>query len=285
MGEAWGRCGRGHMHWGRHGGAGLLLFHTDPSGATRILLQQRAWWGSGGGTWCMFGGGRHRGEDRIAAALRETAEECTLDLSEVHIVGTTTEDHGGWDFTTVVAWAEEARPVGPASAETRAAAWVPVDQVTERRLFPPFAESWPLLRTAISRVALVVDIANVMGSRPDGWWRDRAGAAVRLRDEIAPLAVRGVTGMPEGVFGFERCFPELVLVVEGAACGVGEVEGVRVVNAPRSGDDAIVELVSSGEAALRHVVVTADRELRSRCRAAGAAVAGPRWLLDQTAPA
>jgi len=37
-------------------------------------------------------------------------------------------------------------------------------------------------------VTIVVDVANVMGSRPDGWWRDRAGAAVRLHADIATLA-------------------------------------------------------------------------------------------------
>src|SRR4029077_2720210 len=40
-------------------------------------------------------------------------------------------------------------------------------------------------------VTIVVDVANVMGSRPDGWWRDRAGAAVRLHAEIAQLAASG----------------------------------------------------------------------------------------------
>ena len=40
-------------------------------------------------------------------------------------------------------------------------------------------------------VTIVVDVANVMGSRPDGWWRDRAGAAVRLHAEIVRLAASG----------------------------------------------------------------------------------------------
>ena len=37
-------------------------------------------------------------------------------------------------------------------------------------------------------VNVVVDVANVMGSRPDGWWRDREGAARRLIDSLEPLA-------------------------------------------------------------------------------------------------
>ena len=44
----------------------------------------------------------------------------------------------------------------------------------------------------------MVDVANVMGSRPDGWWRDRAGAAIRLRDELSPLITAGITRLPDG---------------------------------------------------------------------------------------
>ena len=103
---------------------------------------------------------------------------------------------------------------------------------------------------------LVVDAANVVGSVPDGWWRDRAGAAERLRD-----ALRGRD-------------EEVVLVVEGKARNVSGVEGVRVVAASGSGDDAIVEVVRA--AAGRAVtVVTADRALRQRVMALGAEVAGP----------
>lgn len=47
-------------------------------------------------------------------------------------------------------------------------------------------------------VTLIVDGANVMGSRADGWWRDRAGAMARLHGELAVLAVRGVRGPVPG---------------------------------------------------------------------------------------
>ncbi|MGB7447512.1 MAG: hypothetical protein WA892_00115 [Ornithinimicrobium sp.] len=36
---------------------------------------------------------------------------------------------------------------------------------------------------------LIVDAANVIGSSPDGWWRDRAGAARRLHDQLSATAV------------------------------------------------------------------------------------------------
>jgi 8-oxo-dGTP diphosphatase len=125
---------------------------------------------------------------------------------------------------------------------------------------------------------IVVDVANVMGSRPDGWWKDRAGAAVRLHAELTALAAKGTALAPD-----EAQPPEFVMVLEGAArAAAARIEAaggpVRVVRADGSGDDAIVDVVR--ELPGRRVVVTADRELRRRCEAAGATVAGPGWLLD-----
>ena len=123
---------------------------------------------------------------------------------------------------------------------------------------------------------LVVDAANVIGSRPDGWWRDRAGAARRLCDSVAAVD-----------WGHD----EVVLVVEGRARGglsPGRDGSVRIVHADGSGDDAIVEEVArqvAGHATSSEkchvVVVTADRELRARVEAAGATTRSPRWLLDR----
>ncbi|MFF5956088.1 PIN domain-containing protein [Streptomyces luteogriseus] len=113
-------------------------------------------------------------------------------------------------------------------------------------------------------VLVVVDAANVVGSVPDGWWRDRRGAAERLRDRLASEGVPAVSGPVE-----------IVLVVEGAARGVESVPGVRVSSAPGSGDDHIVEVVASaGDRSV--LVITADRELRRRVGELGADVAGPR---------
>lgn len=114
---------------------------------------------------------------------------------------------------------------------------------------------------------LIVDAANVVGSVPDGWWRDRAGAARRLRDALVPVASAGLPGLPPPL--------EVVLVVEGAARGVASVEQVRVVAAPRSGDDTVVELVRDAGRERVRAVVTADRGLQARVRAAGASVLGP----------
>lgn len=118
---------------------------------------------------------------------------------------------------------------------------------------------------------VVVDGANVVGSVPDGWWRDRHGAAERLRDRLALQAEEGVPGLPQ--------LPgpvELVLVVEGAAQHVGSAPGVRVEAATSCGDDRIVELVAQEASGRRCLVVTADRKLRERVAALGAECAGPR---------
>ena len=170
-------------------------------------------------------------------------------------------------------------------------------------------------------LTLIVDGANVVGSRPDGWWRDRAGAAVRLHDKLAGLASRGATGIPaaqltadggdgpggpgaaQGPSGPRPPVTvAVILVLEGAARaavpriterarmaartaaagagsgrpGVADGGMVQVVSAPGSGDDEIVRLARAR--AGRCIVVTADRELRRRCVAAGANVAGPSWL-------
>lgn len=120
---------------------------------------------------------------------------------------------------------------------------------------------------------VIIDAANVVGSVPDGWWRDRRAAAERLRDALVRYAADGLPGLPGPV--------DLVLVVEGRARDVAPVPEVRVEAAPGSGDDRITELAA--EAAAQSpprpcVVVTADRELRRRVEAYGARCAGPRTV-------
>lgn len=115
---------------------------------------------------------------------------------------------------------------------------------------------------------VIVDGANVVGSVPDGWWRDRAGAAARLRDRLAAVPAAGLPGLPAPI--------EVVLVLEGRARDVPEVPGgVRIERATGSGDDTIVDLVRVMSPARRTIVVTADRGLRDRVTALGAEVRGP----------
>jgi hypothetical protein len=113
---------------------------------------------------------------------------------------------------------------------------------------------------------LVVDAANVVGSVPDGWWRDRAGAAIRLRDRLVPITTAGLADLPGPL--------DVLLVVEGKAKDTPPIPGVRVERAPASGDDAIVAVVAANRDR-RVVVVTADRELRRRVTDLGAEVRGP----------
>jgi len=124
---------------------------------------------------------------------------------------------------------------------------------------------------------LLVDAANVVGSRPDGWWRDRAGAATRLLTRLTGLPGRRLTG-PDG--GELTC-AEVVAVLEGRARDVAAPDGVTVVRAPGSGDDALAEeagrRAAVGQALL---VVTADRGLRARLPAR-TTVTGPGWLLER----
>jgi predicted RNA-binding protein with PIN domain len=122
---------------------------------------------------------------------------------------------------------------------------------------------------------LIVDGANVVGSVPDGWWKDRRGAAERLRDRLVRYAAEGVPGVPGPL--------EVVLVVEGAARGVAPVDGVRVEEAAGSGDDLIVRLAAAAGDRVC-AVVTADRELRRRVTETGASVLGPRTVYGPGAP-
>ena len=123
-------------------------------------------------------------------------------------------------------------------------------------------------------LVLVVDIANVMGSVPDGWWRDRAGAATRLLNELEPLNGAEVA-LPE--LGAVR-ITEMRAVLEGAAKRAEGPEAVSVLRADRDGDSEIVEetnrLTTSGKVPL---VVTADRGLRRRLPEP-ALIVGPGWL-------
>jgi hypothetical protein len=127
---------------------------------------------------------------------------------------------------------------------------------------------------------LLVDVANVLGARPDGWWRDRAGATTRLLGRLGGLAGHEVPG-PDGR---RLTVDEVVAVVEGRARDVPEPDGMRLVRAPGSGDDALAECASRLTAEGRAVtVVTADRGLRGRLPP-GVPVAGPGWLRDLLDP-
>ena len=116
---------------------------------------------------------------------------------------------------------------------------------------------------------LVIDTANVIGSRPTGWWRDRPGATRRFMEQVRAAVTAG------------RLEPPVTLVLEGqarAGADEADVDGVEVVHAPGEGDDTVAAIA---EAHRGVVVVTADRGLAERVRALNAEVVGPSWLLNQ----
>ena len=278
-GDGWVDCSCGRRHWGRYGAAGLLLVRSD----AHVLLQHRAPWSHEGGTWALPGGARSSTESALATAAREAAEEAAVDPAAITPSHSWVDDHGPWSYTTVAAQASgpvEARAADPESVDLR---WVHLDDVARHPLHFAFAAAWPSMREhATCRLVLVVDAANVVGSRPDGWWRDRIGANTKLRDNLAVLPERGI---PAGVFDLpaELWWPDVRLVVEGQARVVESATGVMVHAAERDGDELIEQTVADirRERPDDHVVaVTADRALRARLRELGASVVGPGTLLS-----
>ncbi|MDR1633669.1 MAG: NUDIX domain-containing protein [Bifidobacteriaceae bacterium] len=275
--DQWFECRCGHDHWGRFGAAGLLVYRGE-----EVLLQLRGSRTHHGDTWGLPGGARKRGEKALAAALREGREEAGLAVELLRPRWWFIADHCPWTYTTIAVQAPGADDsaagdsaagglfagglfAGEANWETAELAWAPRDQASGADLHPGLAQAWPALAPLVGeRLTLIVDAANVVGSRPDGWWRDRAGAAKRLRGELGVLAAVGLantwTEAPNG------WYPEIVMVVEGQARGIGPGEGVRVVDAPGEGDDEIVAQAGRAVATGRGpvLVATADRGLIAR---------------------
>ena len=127
--------------------------------------------------------------------------------------------------------------------------------------------SWAATPVSVVRAfpdVLLIDATNVVGSRPNGWWRDRAKATSHLAGEVRIAATQSRLPGP------------VVIVLEGAARrGVpeGANGGVEIVYAPRQGDDTLVALAAAATEAV--VLASADRALGDRCRDTGADHARP----------
>ncbi len=127
----------------------------------------------------------------------------------------------------------------------------------------------PPLRVGDTGAVLLIDAANVIGSRPDGWWRDRPAAARAFVERVRAAVDAGRLAEP------------VVVVLEGAARGgaeAGTAGGVTVVHAPGSGDDSLISAAAG--AAGQVTLVSADRALCRRAEDLGADVARPGWLID-----
>ncbi|WP_133755956.1 hypothetical protein [Naumannella halotolerans] len=118
---------------------------------------------------------------------------------------------------------------------------------------------------------MIIDSANVVGSVPDGWWRDRAAAAYRLHRCLVDARLSTVD--------------RVELVLEGPARqGVPEstTGSVWVRHADGLGDDEVIRRACSVVAAGEDLtVVTADRALADRIHAIGADVSPPSALLRE----
>jgi hypothetical protein len=117
---------------------------------------------------------------------------------------------------------------------------------------------------------LLIDTANVLGSRPTGWWRDRAGATRQLVDRVRATTAAGGLLSP------------VVMVLEGAARegnDEGDEGGVEIVHASGEGDDTLAAIATATTEPV--ILVSADRGLRDRVRRPSVEVVGPSWLLDR----
>ena len=238
------------------------------TGQATVLLQHRAVWSHEGGTWGLPGGARDSHEDIVTTALRETYEEAQIDASSAALLGVQVMTHGDWSYTTVImAAGQRADPRG--NSESISVRWLPAADIDDLPLHPGFATSWPTLRGPMVR--LVVDVSNVMGSRPDGWWRDRTLAAQRLIDELADVV--GVARTPDGAL-----VTMVAAVVEGTATPVVSPHPAVLVSEAVIADVSIRRMIQPGD-----LVVTADADLRRRVTEAGGDVIGPQWLLKRIA--
>jgi len=105
----------------------------------------------------------------------------------------------------------------------------------------------------------IVDAMNVVGSRPDGWWKDRRGALATLIGQIERWAADG---------------HDVTVVLERPMSPPLQSAVIAVTHAPRaaanSADDEIVRLVGAAAAPQEITVVTSDGALAGRVRDAGA---------------
>ncbi len=267
-GDGWASGDDGGRHWGRFGAAGLLVRAPAPGGSCVVLLQHRAAWSHQGGTWALPGGARDSHETTVHAAVREAEEEAGIatELLRVRAERVTARADSGWTYTTVIADADRPLATVP-NGESIELRWVPEDEVADLPLHPGFAASWRGLRA--TPIRLLLDTANILGSRPDGWWRDRVGATGRLLDDLARTLPRTIE-LPDGGFGW---LPRVEAVLEGQAAAVAELDArVPVHVADGAGDDTLALLAA--ERSIRTTVIgtlveltavaTADRGLRDR---------------------
>ncbi|WP_197376631.1 WXG100-like domain-containing protein [Mycolicibacterium baixiangningiae] len=207
-GDGWVEDEEGDLHWGRYGGAGLLLRAQSSQGVPVVLLQHRARFTDQGGTWALPGGARNRDETVEQAAVRETAEETGLQGNRfrvrTHFVSAQAPGTD-WTYSTVIA--DAPYPLRATSNEEGSHRWVPIDEVADLpSLHPGLAQSWEAVREQMAATPPLparpspqldrsIDPTDVSGvyqiDNPDG--------ALFFRDDT-DLLYREDTRPPEVVF-------------------------------------------------------------------------------------
>lgn len=156
-GDGWIDCNCGRRHWGLNGASGVLLARRDPATGkvTHVVMQHRALWSAEGGTWGIPGGAMADGENAIEGALRESYEEANITPEDIEVVGTYREDHGNWAYTTVFAFEKPGHTVTPRANddESMEIEWVPIDEVTDRKLLTAMRTDWPNFRARLDAIA------------------------------------------------------------------------------------------------------------------------------------
>ena len=129
----------GSSRWGVYGAAGVLARHVDAEGATWYFLARRSLHTHRGGSWAIPGGAIDRGEEPVAAALREFGEEIGPFGGKYEVVEVHEDDHGGWAYWTIVVDVPDRFPVPAALGwETAEARWVAAAELEALELFDAF---------------------------------------------------------------------------------------------------------------------------------------------------
>lgn len=144
-GDGWVECVCGIRHWGLYGAAGLLILRRDTP-EPQVLLQLRAAWTHGGGTWALPGGAKDSHEDSVTAALREAHEEMGVDINAVTVKHVYSDNHGPWSYDTVIAHALSDVGAHIANPESTATLWSTIEQVETLVLHPGLRQSWVALK-------------------------------------------------------------------------------------------------------------------------------------------